>query len=200
MNSYVSTNPAAKAKLNFTAKEFTFILLFVTELDKFWAEEIAQALEKAKAAGRQDIADYLNLRASNDFLRSAAVKWLMREFAHLGEEFRLKGRQITLETNTSHSFVIGHSTMVGSRLAFRCGLRGLTIEAGWTRTPEHGFMRGGGLAFARLSHYGFARKTRELLLIKIDERPVWVIQEDEQLRTPLFEDFFHEHFSFFLEL
>jgi len=172
----------------------------VTELDQFWANEIAQALERAKAAGRQDIADYLNLRASNDFLRSAAVKWLMRAFVDTGDEFRLKGRDISLETNASHSFSVGHNTMVGSRLSFRCGLRGLTIEAGWTRIPEHGFMRGGGLAFARVSHYGFVKKTKELLLLKIEERPVWVIQEDEQLRTPLFEDFFHENFSFFLEM
>ena len=171
----------------------------MTELDQFWANEIAQALEKAKAAGRQDIADYLALRASNDFLRSAAVKWLIKSFIDVGDEFRLKGCDISLETNTTHSFAVGHSTMVGSKLSFRCGLRGLTIEAGWTRTPEHGFMRGGGLAFARVSHYGFARKTKELLLIKIDERPVWVLQEDEHIRTQLFEDFFHQNFSFFLE-
>ena len=171
----------------------------MTELDQFWAKEIERALERAKEAGRQDIADYLNLRASNDFLRTAAVKWLMRSFIDIGDEFRLKGCDILLETDTSHSFAVGHSTMVGSRLSFRCGLRGLTVEAGWTRTPEHGFMRGGGLASARVSHYGFARKTRELLLIKIEERPVWVIQEDENLRTPLFEDFFLENFSFFLE-
>jgi hypothetical protein len=171
----------------------------VTELDQFWAEEIAQSLERAKAAGRPDIADYLTLRASNDFLRSAAVKWLLRSFVDIGEDFRLQGRNISIETNTSHSFTVGHSTMVGSQLSFRLGLRGLTIEAGWTRTPEHGFMRGGGLAFARVHHYGYAKKTRELVLIRIDERPVWVVQEDERLRTPLFEDFFHENFTFFLE-
>jgi hypothetical protein len=172
----------------------------VTELDKFWADEIAGALERAKAAGRTDIADYLTLRASNDLLRAVAVKWLLGCFVGVGDEFRAEGRNITIETETQHSFAIGHSMMIGSKLSFRHGLRGLTIEAGWTRTPEHGFMRGGVLAFARVSHYGYARKTRELLLVRIDERPVWVIQEDERLRTPLFEDFFYEHFSFFLEL
>jgi hypothetical protein len=171
----------------------------VTELDQFWADEISQALEKAKAAGRQDIADYLSLRASNDFLRSAAIKWLMRSFIDTGEEFRLKGRQISLQTDTKHSFAVGHSTMVGSKLSFALGVRSLSIEAGWTRTPEHGFMRGGGLACARISHFGFTRANKELLLLKVDDHPLWVVQEDENVRTPLFEDFFHDNFLIFLD-
>jgi len=172
----------------------------VTELDQFWTDEITQALEKARAAGRHDIADYLSLRASNDFLRSAAVKWLMKSFIDLGDEFRRRGREISLKTDTKHTFSVGHSTMAGSKLSFNCGVRSLTIEAGWTRTPEHGFIRGGGLACARISHFGFAKANKELLLVKVKEHPLWVVQEDENVRTPLFEDFFHENFSFFLGL
>ncbi len=172
----------------------------MTELDQFWANEIASALEKARAAGRGDVAGYLHLRASNDFLRSIAVKWLMKSFVDIGDEFLLRGRNISLETTTSHRFAVGHSTMVGSRLSFRHGVRALTIEAGWTRTPEDGFIRGGGLACARITHFGFARATRELLLVKINEKPVWVLQENENIRSPLFEDFFHENFSLFLDV
>jgi hypothetical protein len=170
----------------------------VTELDKFWADEIAAALETAKAAGRQDIADYLTLRASNDLLRSTAVKWLMKGFIDTGDQLRLSGKQMSLQTDTQHSFTVGHSTMAGPKLTFSSGLRSLTIEAGWTRTPEHGFMRGGALAYARVLHFGFAKATKNLVLIKVGDRPVWAIEE-EDLRTPLFEEFFHENFAFFLD-
>ncbi len=168
----------------------------MTELDKFWANEIARALEQAKAAGRADVADYLSLRASNDFLRSTAVKWLMRCFVETGEEFRLKGKPISLETDTKHSFPVGHSTMAGSRFSFHYGVRSLTVEAGWTRTPEHGFISGGGLACAKVTHFGIPKANRDLLLIKVNDAPQWVVQENENIRSPLFEDFFDENFSF----
>jgi hypothetical protein len=171
----------------------------VTELDQFWAAELAAALEKAKSAGRGDIADYLTLRASNDFLRSVSVKWLMSAFIDTADEFRVKGRPITLETNTKHEFKAGVNTMVGSKLKFSLGLRALSVEAGWTRLPEHGFIRGNGLAQARVSHFGLHKANKDLLLVKIGERPVWVVQEEEFVRTPLFEDFFHQHFSLLLD-
>lgn len=199
---YVTTATPAYPKLNsavkFYAAPFCVYPFAVTELDQFWANELAQALEKAKAAGRNDIADYLTLRASNDFLRSSAVKWLMRSFTDLAEEFRLTGKTISLETDTKHSFRVGHSTMAGSRLSFRYGVRALTIEAGWTRTPEHGFMRGNSLAHAKISHFGITKANKELVLVKTNDSPLWLVQEDEQIRTPLFEDFFHENFSFLL--
>lgn len=171
----------------------------MTELDQFWADEIAGALEKAKAAGRNDIADYLTLRASNDFLRSSAVKWLVRCFVDVADDYLRSGKTITLETDTKHSFSVGNSTMAGSRIAFSHGLRRLTVEAGWTRTPEHGFMRGNSLARARISHFGLAKANNELLLIRSGESPLWVVQEDEMIRKPLFDDFFLVHFKYFLD-
>lgn len=172
----------------------------MTELDQFWASEIADALEKAKATGRHDIADYLTLRASNDLLRSASTKWLLRCFIELADELQQQGRRITLETDTKHSFAIGHSTMAGSRISFGFGLRKLTIETGWTRKPEHGFMRGNTLAHARVNHFGFAKANKHLVLIRAGESPQWVVQEDEDLRSPLFDDFFQQHFDLFLDI
>jgi hypothetical protein len=171
----------------------------VTELDQFWTNEIALALEKAKATGRRDIADYLTLRASNDFLRSSAIKWLMKAFVDVAEEFQLKGKRLSMETDTKHHFPVGHSTMAGTRLSFKFGVRVLTIEAGWTRTPEHGFMRGGTLAHAKVSHFGLIKANKDLVLVKMKDSPLWLVQEDEHIRNPLFEDFFHENFSFLFD-
>jgi hypothetical protein len=64
--------------------------------------------------------------------------------------------------------------MVGSLIRFRFGVRSLTIEAGWTRTPADGFMRGGALAAARLTHFGQAKHNAELVLLRPgDNAPQW---------------------------
>ncbi len=43
----------------------------VSELDEAWAAALAEAEQKARLAGRKDVAEYLSLRNSNDLLRKA---------------------------------------------------------------------------------------------------------------------------------
>jgi hypothetical protein len=56
--------------------------------------------------------------------------------------------------------------MVGERIVFRNGVRALTIEVGYPRTPQDGFITGNGLARANVRHFGDARAGIELLLVR----------------------------------
>ena len=70
--------------------------------------------------------------------------------------------------------------MAGTRLKLQQGVRCLTIEAGWTRTPTDGFMRGGTMAAARIKHLGMPRETAELGLKLNGEVPYWSVFRDEK--------------------
>ena len=49
----------------------------MNELEKVRAQKLGEALEKAKAEGRTDVAEYLALKASNDAIRTASINWLV---------------------------------------------------------------------------------------------------------------------------
>ncbi|HYP01101.1 MAG TPA: hypothetical protein VER76_12995 [Pyrinomonadaceae bacterium] len=138
----------------------------MSELEAEWARRLAEAEERAHASGRSDVADYLALRALNDVARNVGIEWLITAFtAHAGEANRA-GASVELAHTEAHRFRVGNSTMVGRRLTLTAGVRVLTIEAGWPRAPRDGIVRGGGLASARISHFGTRRDDDELLLVQ----------------------------------
>jgi hypothetical protein len=87
--------------------------------------------------------------------------------------------------------------MVGRRLALSAGVRVLTVEAGWPRTPGDGIVRGGGLATARISHFGDSRAGVELLLMQSaeDGAPRWLVLDatGAQPSAPLEESHVRQH-------
>jgi hypothetical protein len=88
--------------------------------------------------------------------------------------------------------------MVGSRLAVRSGpVRVLTVEAGWPRAPRHGVVRGGGLARARVSHFGDRGADEELLLVKPndEEAPRWIVVADDEQKARARRDATREGFD-----
>src|SRR3954466_4825655 len=143
----------------------------MTELDQVWSRMLGDAIEDASATGREAVADYLRLKATNNAIRSAGVKWLFDVFITFAGEAVRKNAGLTMEREEPHSFALGSSTMVGSRLLIRHGVRCLEVEAGWTRTPRDGVMRGGALALARVSHFGMPRSGEELRLVHGDTLP-----------------------------
>lgn len=153
----------------------------MSELDAEWERRVAEAAERARAAGRADIADYLRLRAANDVARAAGLAWLFETFTALADEALLHGADLRLTHEEAHSFRVSHSTMIGRRLTINCGtVRALSIEAGWPRAPRDGVVRGGGIARARLSHFGDRSADEELMLVKQnDEAPRWIVVADE---------------------
>lgn len=144
------------------------------ELDEAWAAALSEAEQRARLAGRRDVAEYLALRNSNDLIRTAGVDWLITEFTNLAGEANRAGASIQFSKQEGHRFAIGSSTMVGRLLTLSFGLRTLYVEAGWPRVPRDGFVRGGGLACANIRHLGIRRASQELLLTKANNgAPVW---------------------------
>ncbi|HXG84680.1 MAG TPA: hypothetical protein VNI84_11695 [Pyrinomonadaceae bacterium] len=169
----------------------------MNEPDEVWARKLDEALRKAKAAERGDVAEYLLLRTANDAIRRASVDWLLDSATVIAAESDRQNARITIEKENPHSFTAGHANLVGSRLTFRQGVRCLTIEAGWTRAPQDGFMRGGALARARLSHFGMSRNDEELLLVRDGDVTNWFAVDKENKRELFDSRNLQRHFAIF---
>jgi len=145
----------------------------MNDQDQGWHELLASKIEQARSSGRHDIADYLTLKQSNDAIRQAAVNWLFDSFVEFALEAGRRQPAVTVEREEPHEFDFRGGRMVGSLVRVRFGVRNLTVEAGWTRAPSHGFMRGGALAAARVSHFGLPKSGIELELVKGDATATW---------------------------
>ena len=155
----------------------------MTELDQVWSEMLGDAYRNASAAGRNAVADYLRLKATNDAIRAAGVKWLFDTFIEFAGEAVRNNAALTIEREEPHSFRHGNSNMVGSLISVRHGVRCLTVEAGWTRTPGDGVMRGGALAFARVTHFGMPRAGEELRLVHAEVLPRWMAEAGQPVTS-----------------
>ena len=136
------------------------------ELDEAWAAALSEAEQRARLAGRRDVAEYLALRNSNDLLRKAGVDWLVAGFTTLAGDANRAGASIQISNTDGHRFRVGNSTMVGRLVTLTNGVRKVSVEAGWPRTPRDGIVRGGGLAAANVLHLGIRSASEELLLTK----------------------------------
>ncbi len=171
------------------------ITLQMTELDEAWELALAEATQRARTSGRADIARYLDLRRRNDLLRSAATAWLHDAFVALAADANRAGAAIQIERHEDHRFKRGSATMVGRQLILKKGVRALTVESGWPRTPRDGVVRGNGLACANIKHRGKSRSNAELLLVSNSNgSPEWIVIEDDS-RTPLRELTLRRHVS-----
>jgi len=168
----------------------------MSELETEWELALAQAQERARAAGRRDISDYLSLRRRNDLLRQTATDWLMNVFVVLAGDANRAGAGIQIEQQDEHRFQRGNATMVGKRITLRRGVRALTIECGWPRTPRHGIVRGNGLAGANIKHFGQSKMNDELLLTRSKTgSPRWFVVKDDT-HSNLTESDLRRHFAF----
>lgn len=157
----------------------------MSELDEAWALALAEAEQRARLSGRADVAEYLALRNSNDLLRKTGIDWLLDTFTELAAIANRGGSSIQTSSVDGHRFRLGSATMVGRLLTLKSGVRTLSVEAGWPRTPSDGFVRGGGLASANIRHLGLSSLSEELLLLRSDKgTPCW-LSADEHPRSPL---------------
>jgi hypothetical protein len=170
-----------------------------SELDQAWEAALAEAKRRAHAAGRTDIAEYLNLRARNDLLRRTGIDWLVNSLTILAGEANRRGASIQIEHQDGFRFRVGSATMVGARMTLRNGVRALNIESGWPRAPRDGFIRGGGLACAHIKHFGRPRANVELTLMRSAKgAPQWIVKEKTGAQSPLTEARLREHFLMML--
>jgi hypothetical protein len=171
----------------------------MTDLEEAWELALAEATQRARGAGRADIARYLDLRKRNDLLRRAATEWLHDVVTALAADANRQGSSIQIERQTAHRFRRGSATMVGTELIFRRGVRALTIESGWPRTPRDGVVRGNALACANIKHLGRPRLNDELVLVSSAHgSPQWFILKDDR-RSLLTESDLQRHLSVFTQ-
>jgi hypothetical protein len=79
-------------------------------------------------------------------------------------------------------------------------VRSLMVEAGWPRSPADGIVKGGGLAEARIRHFGRRAMDEEMLLVRSsDGKPRWLVLERSGNRVPLSERTIQHHVRVFLK-
>lgn len=169
----------------------------MNELDEVWTQKLAEAAENARLSGRHDVADYLELKAANDAIRKTSVDWLFDTAVRIAAEANRELSGISVEREEPYSFSLRGANLVGSLLRLRRGLRCMTLEAGWTRTPADGFIRGGALAIARIVHFGMPKANAELALVKRSETPAWMQVSDDNRMSEFTSDGLLEHFKIF---
>ncbi len=170
----------------------------MSELDEAWAAALSEAEQKARLAGRKDVAEYLSLKNSNDLLRKAGVQWLIESFTVAAGEANRRGASIQISRNDDHRFRTGTSTMVGKLITLTFGVRTLFVEAGWPRVPRDGIVHGGGLACANIRHMGLRAASEELLLARTNAgAPGW--KSLTRQRPQLHESDIHRHISILLD-
>lgn len=152
----------------------------MSELDQAWAAALAEAESRARQSGRKEVASYLALRSSNDLLRKTGIEWLFSTIETLAAQANRSGASIQISRHDNHRFRTGNSTMVGKLLVLRFGVRELSVEAGWPRTPSDGIVRGGGLAAANIKHMGIKAASEVLRLVQSPAGPPsWVLAENK---------------------
>ncbi len=168
----------------------------MSELDEAWALALAEAESRARLSGRRDIAAYLALRNSNDLLRRTGIDWLTSTFETLAGQANRRGGSIQITKEDNHRFRAGNSTMVGRLLILRFGVRQLSIEAGWPRTPRDGVVRGGGLAAANIRHLGIRSASEDLRLVQSQQgAPSWVLGEKGERQAEIHETNLRKHIA-----
>lgn len=163
-----------------------------------WSQMLDEAVAAARTSGREGLADYLDLKSRNDAVRVAGVRWLFEALIGFAAEANRELPGIDIEREDPHNFPHSGANIAGALLRIRHGVRCLTVEAGWTRTPADGFMRGRALAVAKISHFGMAKMNAELLLRPSDAQPGWIAVAPDGREILADETLLRRHFNVFL--
>jgi len=158
---------------------------------------LASAAKDSDAVGR-DVGDYLSLKATNDQIRQTAVNWLFEGVTQIAAEANRRSIPIAVERADPHRFDYKGANIVGSLVRLKQGVRSLLIEAGWTRTPGDGFMRGGAMAVARISHFGMKDAGADLILIRHEGTPIWCSLDKSETRVEFHARELMRHFAIFI--
>lgn len=159
----------------------------MTELNRAWAQLLDDAAGDAARSGRDNITDYLRLKASNDLIRTKGVEWLITTLLEIASPYMRDHASLKIDRIEPHTFRWGSSTMVGTGLEIRHGLRCMSVETGWARRPADGVMREGALAFCRISHFGMPLMIEEFRLVRAEPLPFWSGEGNVPLRSEVLE-------------
>lgn len=170
----------------------------MNELNEVWEQLISEAAKNPQSAAGEGFADFLALKNANDQIRETSVRWLLDTMRTAAERANQKNANILIESLEQHRFSMEKMHLGGSMLRFRHGIRCLTVEAGWTRAPGDGFMRGNALAVARVTHFGISKANAELHLLRFEDRTHWFTVTQNGLRVSFELEDLVRHFQVFL--
>ena len=171
----------------------------MNDFEELLAAKFVNAIENARASGRDDIADYLALKAANDAVRQRETNDLFKAFISLALSAENVARDVSVERESPHNFAYKDATLKGSLIRMMRGIRSLRVEAGWTRAPGDGFMRFGAMAAARVSHYGIPEKNAELVLKTYGDAYSWFeTRHDTVSEVPFGPENIENHLEVFL--
>ena len=174
------------------------MLRVMNELEQVWAQKLSDARAKAQVSGREDVGEYLALRATNDMIRQTSTDWLLNSLLEITADANRSGANVVVETENPYRFQFGNASLAGSLCRLCQGVRCLTVEAGWTRTPADGFMRGGALAVVRIAHFGISKHNAELFLVSENNTPSWFSVDKNGKRELFNAKNLQRHFQIFL--
>ena len=155
------------------------------ELDDIWSQMLAETGKDPRLEDRVLLADFIALKSINDEIRQRAVDWLVGIFIELAGQANRRNIPIEIDRNEPHRFDAYGANMVGTKVDFRYGVRCVSVEAGWTRGPKDGFMRGGALAVAQIRHFGITRHGADLALLKTSDLPEWHEIDRDNVARPV---------------
>ncbi|MEP7337430.1 MAG: hypothetical protein ABI977_06760 [Acidobacteriota bacterium] len=159
------------------------------------------------------VAEYLALKAANDQLRERCKQWLWDSLSQVCAEINQKlleqgNRQseaagvasILSGVQPDWQFKVETAVMIGERFGARFRYRTLTVEVGWPRLPEHGFITEGGLACGRV---GLSQNTMiepqtiaELILKKVGNSDIaWFTFKNKQAGEQITESRLREYLN-----
>lgn len=158
-------------------------------------------------------AEYLALKAANDQLRERGKQWVFdlldRFCAEINQRLLAQGTpetgapSILYGVQPDWKFKVETAVMAGERYGARFRYRTLTVEIGWPRLPEHGYITDGGFARGRIS---LSQNTMlepqpiaELILKKAaNGELVWFAVKNKQLGGQITESRLREYINLIL--
>jgi hypothetical protein len=171
----------------------------MTGLDDVWEQLLADAAADPQAVSSESLAAYLAVKSANDSTRETGIRRLFAAMCEVAAHANRQNAGIAIERSENHRFKFGNSMLTGPEIKFRQGVRCLSVEAGWTRLPGDGFMRGGALAAAVISHFGFPRARTELGLFRFEDEARWFSMRDDGHRVSFEIEDLIGHFRTFLD-
>lgn len=150
----------------------------MTMSEEFWMTLLDEEIARGSVSAEGVFQDYLSVRGVNNDLRVRATDWLFGSFTELSERLANQGLELHLERNDDVRFAFLGATLIGSAVAFSNGVRRLSCEVGSIKAPGHGIIKGGGIAIARISHFGIPEKEQILRLVVGEENAKWVVDSD----------------------
>jgi hypothetical protein len=147
----------------------------MTTSEHFWSKLLDDEIARGNVSAEGVFQDYLSVRGANNEIRNDAAEWLFESFVAFSNRLSSDGFQISVERNTDTRFAFHWATLSGSSIIVSNGLRKLSCEVGSIKAPGDGIIKGGGIAIARLSHFGIPEKDQILRLLVGEEKARWVV-------------------------